>query len=110
MKQTDIIKKFKAYEMIKKGYKIREISRILKLSPATISRIKKNNSFFEYNKEAYKIYIYFEKNPFLNLKDLSKIFKMPVSTIYWTKHFVFASPPLNSLFCLSELFLYEFID
>jgi len=83
MKQTDIIKKFKAYEMIKKGYKIREISRILKLSPATISRIKKNNSFFEYNKEAYKIYIYFEKNPFLNLKDLSKIFKMPVSTIYF---------------------------
>lgn len=83
MKQTDIIKKFKAYEMIKKGYKIREILRILKLSPSTISRIKKNNSFFEYNKEAYKIYIYFEKNPFLNLKDLSKIFKMPVSTIYF---------------------------
>ncbi len=82
MKQTDIIKKFKAYEMIKKGIKIREISRILNLSPATISRIKRKNNFFEYDKEAYKIYIYFEKNPFLNLKDLSKIFKMPISTIY----------------------------
>ncbi|MDT7879278.1 MAG: helix-turn-helix domain-containing protein [Candidatus Hydrothermia bacterium] len=83
MKQTDIIKKFLAWKMIKQGYKIREISRILNLSASTISRIKKNDSFLEYDKKAYEIYIYFEKNPFLNLKDLSKIFKMPISTIYF---------------------------
>jgi uncharacterized protein YerC len=61
MKQTDIIKKFLAWKMIKQGYKIREISRILNLSASTISRIKKNDSFFEYDKKAYEIYINFDK-------------------------------------------------
>ncbi|MEO0144387.1 MAG: Trp family transcriptional regulator [candidate division WOR-3 bacterium] len=82
MKQKITIKKYLAWKLLKEGKTFREISKKLNISIATISRIKKSKNFFNFDKKAYKIYLYVERYPFKNLSYLSKKFKMPISTIY----------------------------
>ncbi len=82
MKQNNILNKYICWKLLKDKKTYREISKKTNISIATISRISKSKNFLNFDKKSYKIYIYLERHPFKNLRDLSKKFKMKISTIY----------------------------